>query len=411
MEDPNVIPELQNRATKAPGVMPKNAQNWAFAAVAVVMILVIAFSSSGNTPVQPKVNPVSQQNPPKATVDFFRAQVDEEARKLGEERAKATRSIAEARAAGIPLSDHEAAQYAGQHVPAERQGPTPEEQQRLAAEAARKKREADSLFASNIALSYRKDLPGQTPLPPSMEGLAKQLHEISQGKLAGITPPSAPAKQPDIEPQAEREKPQDTELQQSDGKQYRLFEGTVFETVLTNRLNGSFTGPVNVMLTADVYSHDHQRLLIPKGSRILGEAAKVSAVGQQRLAVSFHRVIMPDGFSLSLDKFLGMNQIGETGLRDQVNNHYAQLFGVSLALGAIAGMEQIGANYGTSAGGLDAYRLGTSQSLSQSAVRILDRFLNVLPTMTVCEGHRVKVYLTGDLHCPAYSAHRVPSDL
>ena len=54
----------------------------------------------------------------------------------------------------------------------------------------------------------------------------------------------------------------------------------------------------------------------------------------------FHRLIMPDGYSVSLDKFQGLNQIGETGLRDQVNHHYLQVFGVSLAIGAIAGFSQ-----------------------------------------------------------------------
>ncbi len=147
------------------------------------------------------------------------------------------------------------------------------------------------------------------------------------------------------------------------------------------------------MVTTNVYSHDHQQLLIPKGSRVLGEVQKVNSLGQERLAVSFHRMIMPDGYSISLDHFHGLNQIGETGLRDQVNHHYLQIFGVSLAIGAIAGIEQAGANYGTSTNGVDAYREGVATSLSQSSLRILDRFFNILPTITIREGHRIKIYL------------------
>jgi type IV secretion system protein VirB10 len=168
---------------------------------------------------------------------------------------------------------------------------------------------------------------------------------------------------------------------------------------------------VNLMLTTDVYSHDHQHLLVPQGSRVLGEVQKVSSFGQQRLAVFFHRLIMPDGYSASLDQFRGLNQIGETGLRDQVNHHYLQTFGISLAIGAIAGVEQAGSNYGFNMGGVDAYRRGVSESLSQSALRILDRYLNILPTFTIREGHRVKVYLSGDLLLPAYDRHRVPANL
>ena len=112
------------------------------------------------------------------------------------------------------------------------------------------------------------------------------------------------------------------------GKLYRFFEGTVLESVLTNRINGAFAGPIDTMLTTDVWSHDHQQLLIPQGTRCLGTVSAVNGTGQQRLFVAFHRCIMPDGYSLDLDKFPGLNQIGETGLRDLVNHHYFQIFGV-----------------------------------------------------------------------------------
>ena len=185
-----------------------------------------------------------------------------------------------------------------------------------------------------------------------------------------------------------------------------MFEGTVIETVLTNRLDGSFSGPVNAMVTTAVYSHDHQRLLIPQGTRVLGEVQRVTTFGQQRLAVTFHRLIMPNGYSVNLDKFQGLSQVGETGLRDQVNRHYLQTFGVSLAVGAIAGIAQAQSRYGFEVSGADVYRQGVASSLSQSSMRILDRYLNILPTFTIREGHRIKVYLTNDLSLPAYE---VPS--
>ena len=135
-----------------------------------------------------------------------------------------------------------------------------------------------------------------------------------------------------------------------------------------------------------------------------------AAQNQQRLAVAFHRLIMPDGYSASLDQFKGLSQIGETGLRDQVNHHYLQIFGVSLAIGAIAGLSNINTTYGLSESGLDAYRQGVSASLSQSSMRILDKYLNVLPTFTIREGQRIKVVLSDDLMLPAYDRHKIPSD-
>ena len=200
-------------------------------------------------------------------------------------------------------------------------------------------------------------------------------------------------------------------LNESTGKQYRLFEGSIIETVLTNRLNGSFSGPVNCLVTTDVYSHDRQHVLIPKGSRVLGEAKRNDSFGQQRIAVFFHRIIMPDGFALDLDQFHGLNQIGETGLRDQVNHHYGQVFGVSLAVGAIAGLATVNTNTGLNASGFDTYRQGVATNLSQSSLRILDKYLNVLPTFTIREGHLIKVVLSDDLELPAYERHKMPSEL
>jgi len=204
---------------------------------------------------------------------------------------------------------------------------------------------------------------------------------------------------------------QDAELKRSQGRKYRVFEGTVLEAVLTNRLNGSFSGPVNCMLTTNVYSHDRQHLLIPQGSRVLGEVKRVTILGQDRLAVFFHRLIMPDGYSLNLDKFEGLNQIGETGLRDQVNHHYGQVFGISLAIGLIAGFAQANNNGGVFQSSTDAYRQGVASSLSQSSLHVLDRYLNILPTVTIREGHRIKVDLAGDLLVPAFDNHLMPEDL
>jgi len=109
-----------------------------------------------------------------------------------------------------------------------------------------------------------------------------------------------------------------------------------------------------------------------------------------------------------------LNQIGETGLKDQVNHHYLQIFGASVAVGAIAGLAEAGtstSSLGAPQTTTDAYRQEVAASLSQSSIHILDRFLNLLPTITIREGHRVKVYLTQDLLVPDYAQHEMPSNL
>jgi type IV secretion system protein VirB10 len=195
------------------------------------------------------------------------------------------------------------------------------------------------------------------------------------------------------------------------GKRYVLFEGTYLETLLINRINGTFSGPVDCLVTTDVYSHDRQHLLIPAGTKVLGEAKKVEALGQQRLAVFFHRLIMPDGYSVGLDQFKALNQNGETALQDKVNHHYAQIFGASLAVGILGGVAEAGTGNTLTNSSFDRVREGFGSSMANSSINILDRFLNILPTVTIREGHRVKVYFSGDLLLPDYTQHAVQPDL
>jgi type IV secretion system protein VirB10 len=143
---------------------------------------------------------------------------------------------------------------------------------------------------------------------------------------------------------------------------------------------------------------------------VLGETKPVRALGETRLAVSFHRLVMPDGRTYRLDDFMGLNQIGDAGLRDRVNHHYLATFGAAAAVGLITGLSQYLGNVGLGAG--DGNRTvviagGVGDAASQAAVQVMNRFLNRLPTVTIREGHRVKVYVTSDLELPAYVARAV----
>lgn len=194
------------------------------------------------------------------------------------------------------------------------------------------------------------------------------------------------------------------------GKLYHLFAGVPIGAMLTNRLSGEFTGPVNLMITTDVYSLDRQHVLIPQGTRVLGEARRVEVSGQRRLVVLLHRMIMDDGYSVDLDDALGLDQQGAAGLTGRVNSHWAKVILTAGAVGAIGGLSQIGVST-TNLTGLGAIRLGVTQQSGQSAAQILDRALNILPTITVYEGSPVVIYIQGDLDLPARENHTIPSNL
>ena len=194
------------------------------------------------------------------------------------------------------------------------------------------------------------------------------------------------------------------------GRLYRVFEGTVLEGVLTNHIDGGFAGPMIVMLTTDYYSHDHQQLLLPQGTRLIGTVQSVSGSGQRKLFVTFNRAICPDGFSLDLNKFIGLDPLGTTGLATNVNNHYLSSFAAAAAVGGIGGLAQVG-NNGSVLDSSTQIRNGISAQTAQESEQILNKFLSRLPVITVKEGSRARIYINQDLLIPSYAEHRVDPSL
>ena len=117
--------------------------------------------------------------------------------------------------------------------------------------------------------------------------------------------------------------------------------------------------------------------------------------------MAFHRAILPTGFSVNLDQYLGLAQQGQTGLRDKVDHHYFQIFGASVALAAIEGLGQAAGNVGNG-GATIRLQGGVTTGTANGSTRIIDQMLQRLPTFTVRERTRVKIYISKDLSIGAY---------
>jgi type IV secretory pathway VirB10-like protein len=427
---------IQDKAPKPPGLMPKNVQAWVMLSLALLMVIIMWFTGGKKAQTAATSSTPGVQTPAPLEVNEGKiAELQSRIQDLQREQQIALNQ--QNKFFGALQSNAQTTEPAQVTNPTQPQPETPADP----IQDERKKRAYLSLFSSNVALSYRKDLaqlesaptaatPNTNPLgsqglPAPGTDFNQQLSQILQG-LPGMQPPAPPvtASGPPTGTTVEEETEKRTSdnpskgtsqnpsaLNSADGKDYVIFEGTILETVLLNRLDGQFTGPVECLVTTDIYSHDRQHLLIPSGSKIIGEAKRVDTFGQTRLAVAFHRLIMPDGYSVNLDQFKGMNQIGDTGLRDQVNNHYFEIFGASLAVGAVGGIAEAGSDGLLTESGTQSMEQGVGESLGQTSQRILDKFLNILPTVTIREGHRVKIYLSGDLELPDYANHKMPSDL
>jgi type IV secretion system protein VirB10 len=425
MNQPNQPAQVQDKAQKPQGLLPKNVQSWLLIGLAFLMVAIM-WLTGGKKPQPPgkAVSPATLVQAPLEVNETKIAEMQNRIQDLQRQQLVAQTALSQqTRLLGAPSQDSQESQQQSAS------GNPPDQRAEDPIQAERKRRAYVSLFASNVALTYRNTPPAPpaapapepevdpaaqslVPVGPDSPQVAQMLKQIQPNPISSVpvrndfAETTKDRKEETRNPAAVRA----GSANAAAGKTYVLFEGTILETVLINRLDGGFAGPIECLLSTDVYSNDRQHLLIPAGSKLLGETKKVDTFGQTRLAVVFHRVLMPDGYSVSLDQFKGLNQIGDTGLRDQVNNHYLRIFGVSLAVGALGAVAEAGTGGSLNASSSDLMRQGFAASTAQSSAQILDKFLNIMPTVTIREGHRVKVYLSGDLALPDYNNHKVPSD-
>jgi type IV secretory pathway VirB10-like protein len=262
--------------------------------------------------------------------------------------------------------------------------------------AEREKRRLDALNSDTVAIDFPKPAEKAEGAAPS-SGVSQSIADVAQST--------------DDEPKAGEKKDKADPMAAYDfdvygGKLYRVFEGTVLEGVVTNHVDGGMAGPVLIMLTTDYYSHDHQQLLLPQGTRLIGQVQAVNNSQQHKLAVVFHRAVCPDGFSLDIDKYAGLDQIGTTGLATKVDYGYLTAFAAAAAVGGLGGLAQIG-NNGNTLTTNSQIRNGISSQTSAEGEQILDHFLNRLPIITLKEGSRARVYIGKDILIPSYAEHRV----
>lgn len=389
------------------GVLPRGLQTWLMAGLALGILLIILLAGQPTPPARPASASPTPQAPAPDRVREYQDRL----------RALEARAAAEA----LLVDDGPVPER-----PAFEERPSPPPEDPLVTE--RKRREYESLFASNVAVSRRAepDRPAtsrggstasrggtgrEAGQPPSIDEVADAVVRatvragapsaaLTSTAVATTTPSaSAPGPLADATPST-------TPPLSAAGPLHRVLEGTVIDTVLTHRLDGSTASPVTCLVTSPLYAHGGQAVLIPAGARVLGEMRPVQAFGDTRVAVAFHRVVFPDGRTQRLDGFPGLNPRGDAGLRDRVNHHYWSTFGAAAAVGLISGLSQWVGTAGLNRGDGDRTVVvagGAVDATAQASAQVLARFLNRLPTVTIREGHRVKVYVARDLDLPAWT--------
>ena len=183
---------------------------------------------------------------------------------------------------------------------------------------------------------------------------------------------------------------------------YVVQAGAVIPAALITGIRSDLPGQVTAQVTENVYDSPTGRyLLIPQGSKLVGVYDSQVSFGQDRVLLVWTRLILPNGRSIVLERQPGADRQGFAGLEDEVDHHWARLFGAA-ALSTLLGVgAELGATNNDSAI-LTALRRGSSDSLNQAGQQVVRRNLTIQPTITIRPGFPVRVIVNRDLVLAPY---------
>lgn len=254
-QQPSPTPALRDRRILPEGVVPKQAQGYVVAGLAVLILLAVMFSKQ-----HARTTPGALQNSLPFSNDANARKIAELEQTLSEEQRQSQQQLQKQKMVDATNGTQAgaASNPVGQLAAAPPRDPIEDAERTLAFR---------SRFASNL-------VPADGGVTRSLETFSEEadpsFRSQNTGVASALPPPSSTSQIADAA--GEQKRAPEVNVNAAHGQPYVLFEGTTFDTVLTNRLNGDFAGPVKVMLTNPVYSHDDQHLLIPEGTFLLGDA-------------------------------------------------------------------------------------------------------------------------------------------
>jgi type IV secretion system protein VirB10 len=183
---------------------------------------------------------------------------------------------------------------------------------------------------------------------------------------------------------------------------YVIQAGTLIPAALITGMQSDLPGQITAQVTENVYDTPTGRsLLIPQGARLLGVYDSQVSFGQSRILLVWTRLILPNGYSIVLERQPGADATGQAGLEDGVDHHWGSLFKAALLSTILA----VGTELGSDQNESDiarALRRGTGDTVNQAGQQIVRRNLNVQPTLTIRPGFPVRVLVNRDLVLEPY---------
>jgi len=172
--------------------------------------------------------------------------------------------------------------------------------------------------------------------------------------------------------------------------------GSIIPAALITGIRSDLPGQITAQVTQNVYDSPTGRiLLIPQGSRLIGEYDSDVAAGQNRVLLAWDRLILPGGHSILLDRLPGADAAGMAGLEDRTDYHWGNMLKAALISTLLgAGTELVASDDSDL---VRALRFGTQDTVNQTGRQVVQRQLNVPPTLTVRPGFALRIIVTRDL--------------
>jgi type IV secretion system protein VirB10 len=197
-----------------------------------------------------------------------------------------------------------------------------------------------------------------------------------------------------------------------------ITQGKIVESILETPINTDIPGMIRAIVSRDIYAESGKKILIPKGSRLVGTYNTFVIRGNKRVNIIWSRVIRPDGIDVMI-RSGGTDQLGRAGVEGNVDNKYTEIFASAFLVSAIniavgVGTDAMDPNKGnntttTNTDGSTTSNSSATHDAALSAVdlfgnagkNLVDGFLNLKPTITIDQGTRVNVFVNRDLIFPA----------
>lgn len=186
---------------------------------------------------------------------------------------------------------------------------------------------------------------------------------------------------------------------------YELTIGTLIPASLIGAINSDISGTITAQITQTVYDSATGAIqLLPQGSKLVGNYQGQVAFGQARLPVQWYRINFPDGSKLNLGGMNGIDTAGQNGFNGNVDNHYWRLFGQSTLLGLIAGGTAAAVSDGNNNENSPSENIanGVVAQYAQTGTQLIQKNLQISPTITVPNGYEFNIILTKDVVLPPY---------